>query len=324
MVRLILEKLLNRPGSERSAADWFLINQEPDVSEQDYLEFLNWLEKDESNQKEYDRLEAAWLLSGKIDNNGAFESQIAVSSFATANMKYAVAAAIAFITVGLWYFQLDDSKRHYRTNVGEQFVTTLDDGSVIHLNTATNVSVDYGDTVRRIKLHDGEAFFDVEKDPKGRPFIVEAGNRAVRVVGTQFNVKISEEGTDIDVLEGTIELIESPGETATVMATITQGDAIRVDQQGSPTSPKPAQTQDVIAWQAGRIDFFADPLESVVSEFNRYSRKRIIIADDVLNNIPVSGSFRINEAPAFIDALEAGFDIVVLREENQFVLRSPQ
>jgi transmembrane sensor len=77
-----------------------------------------------------------------------------------------------------------------QTNVGEQRVLSLADGSVIHLNTDTLVSIDFSDTHRDVHLLRGEAHFDVAHDEK-RPFIVKAGDNTVTAVGTAFNVQIT-------------------------------------------------------------------------------------------------------------------------------------
>ena len=309
--------------AEAKAIDWLKINQKLDLSEQECLEFIAWLEEDEANQIAYDRIEAAWQLTGDMTNMSATSGTEGSSGILKGVRNItAIAAVILIGVISAWQLRTASEQVNYQTSVGEQFVTTLDDGSRIHLNTATNVTVDYDQEVRHVRLHAGEAFFDVEKDPQGRPFIVETGSKSVRVVGTQFNIHISGEGTSIDVLEGTVELIETEKENGPALATITQGLGVRLDPNGVAAATEPNQSQDILAWQAGRLDFFADPLSSVVNEFNRYSVKKIIIADNTLKDLPISGSFRVNEAPAFVEALKEGFDIDVEAEDGQFILKT--
>ena len=76
----------------------------------------------------------------------------------------------------------------YETRIGEQNTITLVDGSTIQLNTNSRVEVDYTDARRTIVLMQGEAHFDVSKDPS-RPFEVSAGLGRVRAVGTAFTVR---------------------------------------------------------------------------------------------------------------------------------------
>src|SRR5262249_31093929 len=81
---------------------------------------------------------------------------------------------------------LDDGR--YRTSIGEMRVVPLSDGSVISLNTDSEVVIAYSDARRSIQLIRGEALFDVSKDPL-RPFVVRAGEMEVRAVGTSFTVR---------------------------------------------------------------------------------------------------------------------------------------
>jgi len=214
--------------TDAKAIGWLMINQKSDLSEQECLDFIAWLEEDEANQIAYDRIEAAWQLTGDMTNMSTTSNTVGASGiFKGIRNISAIAAVILVGVISAWQLRTGSEQISYQTSVGEQFVTTLDDGSRIHLNTATSVTVDYGQEVRHVRLHAGEAFFDVEKDPQGRPFVVEAGSKSVRVVGTQFNIHISGEGTSIDVLEGTIELIETEEENGPALATITQGLGVR-------------------------------------------------------------------------------------------------
>ncbi len=58
---------------------------------------------------------------------------------------------------------------------------------------------------RRIELQEGEAYFTVAKDP-GRPFVVEAGDKRVVAIGTQFAVRREGGEVRVVVTEGSINL----------------------------------------------------------------------------------------------------------------------
>jgi transmembrane sensor len=61
----------------------------------------------------------------------------------------------------------------YHTRLGELGYVELPDGSMTILNTATEIELAFTGNVRRIKLLQGEALFDVAPDPH-RMFVVEA------------------------------------------------------------------------------------------------------------------------------------------------------
>jgi transmembrane sensor len=100
----------------------------------------------------------------------------------------------------------DFSTALYATAVGQQRTLTLPDGSMISLNTNSQVKVDYNHEYRNIQLLQGEAHFDVAKQP-GRPFRVYAGRGRVQAVGTAFTVYFrSNDDVDVAVTEGTVAL----------------------------------------------------------------------------------------------------------------------
>lgn len=83
---------------------------------------------------------------------------------------------------------------------------TLEDGTQIVLNHHTSIQLHeaFNETERRVTI-DGEAYFQVAPDPL-RPFIIDNGKSAVRVVGTAFNLSQNEEGFIVEVSEGLVEL----------------------------------------------------------------------------------------------------------------------
>lgn len=97
---------------------------------------------------------------------------------------------------------------------GEMGQITFDDGTSVYLNSDTRLTYpkQFSSEERRVKL-DGEAYFTVEKDAN-RPFIVEANQVFVEVLGTSFNVKSYSDDAKIDVAldEGKINFISSTQE----------------------------------------------------------------------------------------------------------------
>src|SRR5690606_19734450 len=115
----------------------------------------------------------------------------------------------------------------------------LSDGSLVYLNSASEVLVAFNEHERRIILETGEAHFEVVPDAS-RPFIVTAGSVSVRAVGTAFNVKLAAESIDVLVVEGKVEL--SRQEKATAASSerplIVAGEQTRVPRTRSAAMPK--------------------------------------------------------------------------------------
>lgn len=184
----------------------------------------------------------------------------------------------------------------HATSVGERRRVTLSDGSTVTLNTATALSVAYSDSQRRLVLHDGEALFEVGRDP-GRPFIVAAGALEVRAVGTQFVVNLGSPSESVIVLEGTVDVT-------------TKGSVrpIRVDAGQCLDSRAAASVRDIdlttaAAWRRGKLIFNRRPLQGVVEELQRYRSGRVIIAKADLNALRVTGVFDLDDPDRLPDDL---------------------
>ncbi len=86
----------------------------------------------------------------------------------------------------------------------------LPDGSTVWLNAESKLSYSnhFNDSIREVSL-EGEAFFDVAKDP-ARPFVVHTSGIDIRVLGTAFNVKSYAHDSTIETIlvQGMVEVMQ--------------------------------------------------------------------------------------------------------------------
>ncbi|MEH6681085.1 MAG: FecR domain-containing protein [Sediminicola sp.] len=104
---------------------------------------------------------------------------------------------------------------------GKMFNVELSDGTLVHLNSGTKLRypVKFLKGQKREVFVDGEAYFDVAKD-KDHPFIVNADDVAVTVLGTKFNVSSYKDDSEITtvLVEGSVNMTNSvvPGDNLLV------------------------------------------------------------------------------------------------------------
>ena len=67
-----------------------------------------------------------------------------------------------------------------RTGTGERRRLRLDDGSQLQLNTATAVDIRYSDTLREVRLLQGEIQIETARDALARPFVVHTAEGSIR------------------------------------------------------------------------------------------------------------------------------------------------
>src|ERR1700722_18020756 len=121
-------------------------------------------------------------------------------------MRFFAVAATVLLAIGfITYLALSPTGERYSTPIGGIASVPLADGSHITLNTATQVHVELTPQERRIRLDDGEAFFEVAHDAS-RPFVVQVGNKRVIAVGTKFSVRRVGDDIRVVVTEGKVRV----------------------------------------------------------------------------------------------------------------------
>ena len=93
-------------------------------------------------------------------------SKVRVALGTAAALPVAVSATLTYFSISRG--PDDGHLQKYFTRIGEQRTIELDDGSVVTLNTAGQLVVDYSGTTRRILLERGEAYFEVAEFRIGR------------------------------------------------------------------------------------------------------------------------------------------------------------
>ena len=140
---------------------------------------------------------------------------------------------------------------------GKRFELQLSDGTSIHLNAGTTLRypIQFINGQNRQVFLNGEAFFDVAKD-KLHPFVVNADELNVRVLGTHFNVSNypEDEMTDVVLVEGSVGLYESnktfDAEKNTILKPGFKGS---FDRRNNSISTKSVDTEVYTAWVDGEL-----------------------------------------------------------------------
>lgn len=211
----------------------------------------------------------------------------------------AACLAAATLVIGLAVWGYLSQANTYRTGIGEQRTVRLVDGSTMELNALSSVRVRFSDNIREVDLRQGEALFHVAKD-RARPFLVHSDGTTVRAVGTQFDVYRKTSGTVVTVLEGRVAVAE---------AILVAGEQLTVPTTEATTKevpkPKHADVTAATAWVQKHLIFEDTPLAEVAEEFNRYSTRRLLIADPQLRSLGVSGVYSSTDPDSLLGFLRA-------------------
>ncbi|WP_286880513.1 FecR family protein, partial [Proteiniphilum sp. UBA7639] len=221
-----------------------------------------FLEKTEESLKKEYREEAYALLKkiGKKKRKSLKPLLAAVGS---------IAAAIAVIfSLFRLYEGVSRQDIYYEcieTTYGERKDITLPDGSMVILNSCSRLRypTKFTQQTREVRLQ-GEAFFDVAKDPD-RQFVVSAGQFCVKVLGTAFNIKSydMDEITSVKVDRGKVQ-IEMPEATMRLSAQ----ERVEVNSLRG-TIKKHQDLYETAGWRKGCLYFDATPIQDVARELER-------------------------------------------------------
>ena len=308
----------DHPSVHDIAAFWFARLRDEDVSDLDRARFQAWLEADSGHAEAYADLERVWAGFDLIDHDDQrlpATRQIRAARWRDAGVfRYAAAASVALVVaVGAYGASGPGLFADHATGVGEQREVFLQDGSVVHLNTDTALSVDFAEASRVITLHAGEAFFKVTTDPD-RPFIVMAGGGRAEALGTAFLVENFEDHVGVRVTESRVEVAADDG-TSVILS---DGEGVVLTDAG--LEAVTTGHDDALAWLEGRMIFENRPLGDVLEELDRYRRGRIVVLDDITRAMPVTGSFSVTDTDDTLDTIERTLPIKVRRLSDFLVL----
>lgn len=267
--------------------------------------FREWLRADPAHQQAFERATDIWADLPEIarprDARRAPTGLIArIGGHARAFALAAMLVALVATATLLWLAR----PAAYSTAVGEQKVATLEDGSRIALNTDSSVQVRYRADTRLVVLDRGEAMFEVAHN-SARPFLVRAGNRQIRAVGTSFVVRRQGGSVSVTLLHGKVAVTDlDPAARAAPPTFLNPGERLRAAAQG-PARIDAQPVEVATAWRRGQAVFANTPLADAVAEMNRYGGPRLVVADAGLAGLQISGVFATNDTGEFARAVAA-------------------
>jgi transmembrane sensor len=301
---------------EATAAAYFSHFRSADATAEDYLAFEHWHARDEAHRIAWAKVEKVWEGAGQLRADPRI---LGLRERALAHRRpprdwrrpLAAAAAIGALMIGGLAWRHHQSApvavaqvegRTLSTGVGQQASFRMADGSAITINTGSTLTVSESDTQRSTHIKQGEAFFEVAKNPR-KPFVVEAHGVTVTALGTAFAVRDLGDGVRVTLAHGSVRVdMPATGGRPAQSAMLTPDRELFWRDGHYRTARVDIDRQ--LGWRQGMISFDRTPLDQAVAEINRYSPQEIVIASPALARRPISGSFRIGVTRGFLQSLE--------------------
>lgn len=190
---------------------------------------------------------------------------------------FQIAAVLALLvsTFGVWKWNQDTvlETTTLQATAQVQYVQ-LPDGSEVWLNANSTLTYPHEFTEgQRVVALDGEAFFEVEKDPS-RPFIIKGAVSTVQVLGTSFDFisKKNVSTSSLSVKTGKVlffegKSMEKDSSDAVVLMAGNHADLEVASQQFTINN---LQSENHLAWKTGKLTFENTPLAEVISSLETH------------------------------------------------------
>ncbi|WP_333879037.1 FecR family protein [Methylobacter sp.] len=266
------------------AARWFARMQGAKTDHPDRERFKAWLVEHPSHAAEYAAFVELWK---EFDSTAQCTALAEVMEKRQENhrqsrrrlLKYGAVSLLVAGTAGeaVYYRQLTPYwQLAWQTGIGQRSNQSLQDGSTLVLNAATDLEVAFSRAERKVHLLRGEVIFDVAKDAE-RPFIVNSDAARITVLGTRFAVSRLSDRIRVSVEHGSVRVETGPfwnrrhlqleaGQVAEVL--IANGEA------GRPQNIN-RKAEDGFAFERGVIVFDRANLTEIAETLSRYRKEPV-------------------------------------------------
>lgn len=218
----------------------------------------------------------------------------------------------------------------YATAVGEVRTFTLPDDSQLTLGAASVVSIDFSAEKRNARLETGAAYFDVKSEPS-RVFTVQAKDLDATVVGTQFDVHLSNDTVRVAVAEGEVRvayplMLNSGATSLKTERRLSAGKQVLASTKEGLQPVATANTSAIGAWRDDKLFYDGARLTELIEDANRYTDTRVVIEGDraAIAAHRVRGSFNARDIDGMLSTLEEIYPLEVDRSTSGIIRISPR
>lgn len=328
-------------GIREKAGDWYL-RREAGLTGIEATELEAWLAADPRHREAWLAFSRTWHELHQARKRGMAEFAIASLAARRARRRRrrsmagaAALAALILVVIAPFGQRAGAPDQPFPSSVAVRpDQQTLPDGSTIELNAGAEFAIEFTPDQRGIRLLAGEALFSIKKDP-ARPFVVTAGEVAIRAVGTEFSVRRSKAQVEILVTEGRVAVQRAleaghayskpeGGAEATLVdagVKLTVPAGVAAGALPSPIAVTSDDMSTLLAWRDQRIEFTETSLQDVLALFNRRNSLELRASDPAVAELEVTGIFWANDPEAFVRVIETGLSLRAERRGDVVELR---
>lgn len=260
-----------------------------------------WIDADVANLKEFIALRKSydaflWQDMGEMNSKPAN-----ILSLKPVTMTILRIAAVLVMAFGLSYLLLytlqkeeDIVMQTVYVPAGQRTQVTLADGTVVWVNGRSTLTFpsQFSSQTRNVSL-DGEAFFDVTKNPEKQFIVSTTHQSAIKVLGTKFNVKAYKESEEVTttLVEGKVNFEFNNATQQPQYITMSPGQKLIYYSQDGRTELYTTSGENELAWKDGKIIFKQNSLREALDILAERYDVEFIIRKDVPYDDSFTGTF---------------------------------
>jgi transmembrane sensor len=325
----------DEPTSVRAeAAEWFAKMRGPDAPAL-AQQFATWRSARTENEEAYALIARRWDQSAFLTHSSLGRSRDldrAAIWPRRSTVRFAAAAAVLLLVLGSLAVGADWRWPEGRAGAGTGYISTgrdlrtvaLPDGSHVTLDAGSAIRLSYSGTVRRVRLVDGRARFNIISQA-GSPFVVDVDRGSVVGDAGQFDVGLADGKVNVRLWRGLLRVSANRSPVNQVEGRsrrLTSGQQLIFRPLQALPRPTTASPQDM-NWTQGMLSFDRESLGEAAAMINRYNSVRIKIAPPIAN-LRISGGFHASDPHGFARAVSAMFKLSIIRNADGSLLLAPE
>lgn len=306
----------------------------------DEIVFLeNWRKEATENESLFQDYKKLWdktELAGEIvdvDVNQEwqkFDEEIEKLSEKQANVfslkkVLRIAASIVIITsLGFfgWFFSQQVGGEKYLSQ-NEVRTVELPDGSKVTLNHTSKLkySKEFGEINREVFL-EGEAYFEVAKDPS-KPFLINASNSVIEVLGTSFNVNAYKDNPEVEVVVNSGVVAFSSKKAPDEKIILKPGEKGKLLKNTQQLNLQKNTDTNFLAWKTRKLIFENASLEEVVESLEKVYHKNFNIQSENIKGCTITTTFDNQNLESVMLIIENTLDVTFKDEKETISVSGP-
>jgi transmembrane sensor len=306
-----------------------------EATPEEAIALMEWL-KEGDHASRFKEVEETWYVVHRskapriVDSNKALNRISPILNVQTpdsktrffnpASLVFRIAAMLLVaVTVGLMLYLGFDKRAEENvelSTLANSDDLKLPDSSSVTLYHHTRLSYpkNFDKNLRAVEMHSGEAFFAITSDAQ-RPFIIQTPLASIRVVGTSFNVTVTNNQLQVGVREGKV-MIYTQKDTTLIETGFTG--SVRTGVESIVTEN--SVNANAWAYSTKRFVFRGTPMSDVLQAIEKAYGFTIEVSDSAINKCKLNATFDHVSIENMLNLVAETLNLSVTRDGTKFIL----